>query len=249
MITFPCDQCEKPLEVDDDLAGRKVQCPFCRDVNIVPGGQPPPKTATAPTSTTSPSTSSPPPNRITSSTPPILISAPTPTSRPPSQPDRAAAAGYPPALGPEADVLSIRPAMARARPITFTTLWLIILGGIGGGIWFLAQRQAAWAGFAFAASGISVLILLVWKLMTLDAGLKITTKRTVERRGLLSRATSEVLHADIRNVQVEQTFWQRVWNVGTLSISCAAENEDEIRMTDVPKPDTVRRVIDLYRPL
>jgi uncharacterized membrane protein YdbT with pleckstrin-like domain len=111
------------------------------------------------------------------------------------------------------------------------------------------QKNQVWGYTCFGVAAVCVLVLMVWKLITLDCGLKVTTKRSVERRGLFSRATSEVLHADIRNVQIEQSFWQRVWNVGTLSISCAAEHEDEIRMTDVPRPEEVRRIIDLYRPL
>jgi len=38
VIKLTCDNCEKPFEVDDDLAGGKTPCPFCDDVNRVPGG-------------------------------------------------------------------------------------------------------------------------------------------------------------------------------------------------------------------
>jgi uncharacterized membrane protein YdbT with pleckstrin-like domain len=71
----------------------------------------------------------------------------------------------------------------------------------------------------------------------------------IDREGLLSKVTSEVLHSDIRNVQIQQTLMQRIMGVGTLTISCSAENEDEVRMENVTKPDEVARVIDLYRPL
>lgn len=33
MITFPCESCAKPLEVDNDLSGQKVRCPFCKTIN------------------------------------------------------------------------------------------------------------------------------------------------------------------------------------------------------------------------
>jgi len=44
VIKLTCDNCEKDFEVDDELAGGKAPCPFCDDVNRVPGG----RSATAP---------------------------------------------------------------------------------------------------------------------------------------------------------------------------------------------------------
>jgi uncharacterized membrane protein YdbT with pleckstrin-like domain len=106
------------------------------------------------------------------------------------------------------------------------------------------------AALAVAALGlVAVGVLGVWKLKSLGEGIRVTTKRTIDREGFFSKQTSEVLHGDIRNIQIKQTFAQRLLRVGTLAISCAAENEDEVRMDDVPDPERVRKVIDLYRPL
>lgn len=166
------------------------------------------------------------------------------------KPDRAAAAGYPPAYGPEADVLHIRPAMMRAKPGKFFGLTFLLLAGVIAGTVLLATGVGTPVAIAAFALGIVAgMILLLWRVQTLGDGLKITTKRTIDRRGIFSRKTSEVLHADIRNIQIEQTFWERLWGVGTLAISCAAEHEDEVEMADVPNPEKVRNVIDLYRPV
>ena len=35
-IQFQCGTCAKPIEVDDEVAGRSAQCPFCRSVVQVP---------------------------------------------------------------------------------------------------------------------------------------------------------------------------------------------------------------------
>lgn len=166
-----------------------------------------------------------------------------------SRPDRAAAAGYPPANGPEAEVLSIRPAMFRARPWRFLLLTVVALAGLGGGTAAAATGLIPLGIVAGALGLIAAVWLGVWKIATLGEGIRVTTKRIVDREGLFSKATSEVLHADIRNIQVKQRFVQRLLNVGTIAISCAAENEDEVFMEDVPAPDRVRAVIDLYRPL
>ena len=35
-IQFPCDNCRKKIEVDDEYAGREAQCPYCETVVRVP---------------------------------------------------------------------------------------------------------------------------------------------------------------------------------------------------------------------
>src|SRR5690606_31915426 len=36
MPTYPCARCQRPLGVDDALAGRRVQCPHCGNVEVAP---------------------------------------------------------------------------------------------------------------------------------------------------------------------------------------------------------------------
>lgn len=40
MISIECDKCEKGFEAEDAKAGSKVECPFCGDINRVPGEAP-----------------------------------------------------------------------------------------------------------------------------------------------------------------------------------------------------------------
>jgi len=161
--------------------------------------------------------------------------------------DRAAKAGYPPANGPEVEVLSVRPAMFRSKPVTFLLLLVGAVGGLGTAIVAMGMGALPIAAIAAVIAAAAGGTLGFWRLFKLSEGMKITTKRIVDREGFFRRETSEILHKDIRNVQVRQSFWQRVWKVGTLAVSTAAENEDEILMHDVPGPDHVRQVIDLYR--
>lgn len=136
--------------------------------------------------------------------------------------DRATAAGLPPDSGPEKRVAVFRPAMLRARPITFFGVSLAMLAGVVGVIYFgvVNPHQAAMiASLLVVLAGVGVMV--VWKIKTLAEGLEITNKRSIARRGLLSKATSEVLHDNIRNIQITQTMWQRVWGVGKMGISSA----------------------------
>ncbi len=169
----------------------------------------------------------------------------------PVGPDRAVAAGYPPAHGPEVDVMMVRPAMLGAHPMRFLALFALLVGGLVAAGYFQwsvnANRMAATGSAAAALLGLIGFV--AWKIHNLSTGLKITTKRTIEAKGLFSKATSDVLHTDIKNIQIRQTFGQRMMRVGLLAMSSSAENEDEISMEDVPNPERVRFIIDLYRRL
>jgi hypothetical protein len=169
LIRKQCDKCDKPLEFQDNQAGKKVPCPHCGDMNLVP----------------------------------VL--------------DRPAVAGLPPDSGPEQDVLVARPSMMRAHPF----LALLTLG-IG--------------------------ILPLW-LKYLGEKIQVTNKRTILRRGFFSKQTTEVLHDHVRNIQVTQTFWNRVFDVGTLGISSSGQEGIEIVAWNIPHPEDVKRTIDMYRPL
>lgn len=168
----------------------------------------------------------------------------------PNKVDRATAAGFPPDHGPEQRVLIVRESMFRAHPILISFLFLVAVGGLIGGIvmastgiglvgaiptWILALGAGGWLG--------------VWKILTYSETLEITNKRSVLHLGIFRKSTSEVVHDNIRNVQVDQSFWNRIFNVGTLGISSSAQSGVEIEAKNIPKPHHVRKVIDLYRPI
>ncbi|MEO1007150.1 MAG: PH domain-containing protein [Planctomycetota bacterium] len=173
---------------------------------------------------------------------------------PPDAPvDRAAAAGLPPDFGPEQRVLWLRPAMFRAKPFSFMGLSLVLLASVVGAVVLAFETRTFWlnallvvCGLAFLAAGIT---LLVWWIHTMGASLEVTTKRTTERRGLFSRATSEVLHDNIRNIQVDQSFIQRIFDVGAIGISSSGQDGIEVSMKHIRDPHGVRGTIDKYRPL
>ncbi|TVS08123.1 MAG: hypothetical protein EA423_02300 [Phycisphaerales bacterium] len=168
--------------------------------------------------------------------------------------NRAAEAGYPPDNGPEQQVLFLRPAMFRARPMMFLLFWLLLLAGGVGSVYFGLMSRGGQAGqWLWVPSVLVILIagisLIAWRIRTLGESLRVTNKRTIQRRGLFSKATSEVLHDNIRNITISQSFWERIWRVGTIGIASAGQEGIEIQIASIPAPDKVREVIDLYRPL
>ncbi len=172
------------LEFPDTHAGRRVECPDCGDVNVLPAGP--------------------------------VAGAPAGAGAAAAR-DRAAAQGLPPDSGPEQEVMVLAPANWRAHPF----LTVITLG---------------------------LAALFLW-VKNLGNRLYITNKRTILRRGFFSKSTTEVLHDHVRNVQVDQTFLNRIFNVGTIGISSSGQDGIEIVAHSIPRPMQVKRTIDLYRPL
>jgi len=167
----------------------------------------------------------------------------------PGPEDRAQKMGLVPDSGPEQRVMIVRPAMLRARPMTFLGLVLLGVGGIVLGIWALMGDRTVLAGLGAGLVLVGAVTLAAWKIRVLGSSLEITNKRTIERRGLFSRASSEVVHDNIRNLQIHQTFWQRIWGVGQIGISSSGQDGIEISMRDLARPQRIRETIDAYRPL
>lgn len=234
MINITCDNCDKPLAVADELAGTKYPCPECGDINRVPA-----KKAAEPKPEPKPKEA----NKVVER----VEEDPTPGTK---TIDKAAAAGFPPDHGPETRVIKVRRGWARTRPGRFTLSVLVLLVCITGLIWVpLADRTQWWNALFVPGAMVPFALLSWWWIDRYSASLVITTKRTTMHTGFFRRSTSEVVHDNIRNVQVDQTFWQRLWRVGKLGISSSGQDGVEVQVNHLPNPDKLREIIDLYRPL
>ncbi len=219
MIRITCDKCDRTLDLDDAAAGTRVTCPYCGDTNRVPAS-------------------------------PAPVAAGSASPRHGARPDRAAAAGYPPDDGPEAPVAKVRRCWFRSRPGRFSLAVVVLLGGVAGLVWMNTRpADRWWYLLVVPAIAAPLVALLWWWIDRFSAAVVITTKRTTMHVGFLRRSTSEVVHDNIRNVQVDQTFWQRVWKVGKLGISSSGQDGVEIQVNHLPNPNRLREIIDLYRPL
>lgn len=166
--------------------------------------------------------------------------------------DRPTKHGLPPDFGAEQSVLTLRPAFYRAKPVR--SLLLVVLPVIATAITISVAESGTKMSYGAWALLISAIVCWVpltvwWFVATRGRGLEITNKRTIERRGLLSKSTDEVLHDHVRNVKVDQTFYHRVVRIGQIGIASSGSDQTEIIMEDLPNPNRVREIIDLYRPL
>lgn len=148
----------------------------------------------------------------------------------------------------EKTLLSVRRAMFRARPARFMAFLLLTLGGLSGAVYFLfVEKEEVYAALCGVVALVGLVPLLIWKVATLGETLEITSHRTILKRGILSKTTTEVRHNDIKNFQIDQTLQQRMFNTGTVGISSSGQDGIEIYAKDIPKPYRVREIIDRNR--
>jgi len=98
-----------------------------------------------------------------------------------------------------------------------------------------------------AAYGAGLIILLVWWIKCKGTKVTVTEEKTILRKGILSKYTNEVFHENVRNVQVWQSFFQRILGVGRIGISSAGQSGLEIDVTGISDPDRIKEIIDDHR--
>ncbi len=121
--------------------------------------------------------------------------------------------------------------------------FLIIAVGAGSeSIWPILR----WLGILMVVCAIAWWV--VWFVSAhLWVKLTISNKRTVRHEGIVRRHTSEVLHDHVRNVEIRQSFWQRLLKVGYVGISSSGQDGIEIEVRDIPRPYELKALIDEYR--
>ncbi len=95
--------------------------------------------------------------------------------------------------------------------------------------------------------GVGLVVFGFWWLKCKGTTLTVTSDRTRLRQGILSKSITEVWHRDVRNVQLDQTFFQRIFDVGSIGISSSGQSGLEIAVTGIPDPDGVKALIDRHR--
>lgn len=105
--------------------------------------------------------------------------------------------------------------------------WLMIVGGV-------------------LAAGAAAMFVWYW-IQTRTRRLTITNERTLLEVGLVSRETSEVRHEDVRNIQVDQTAFERILSFGDLAISSSGQDTFEISIPKIPRPNDVAAIIRRYQ--
>jgi len=110
------------------------------------------------------------------------------------------------------------PSMFKNEPITFIVFVLLIVVGIG------------------------VVFLLIWYLKTKATKLTVTNSMVTLEKGLLSKEHSELYIDTIRTVKVKQSFFNRIFGVGSLQFYTAGDSP-EVVVNGMPDPHKIREII------
>ncbi|QDT09884.1 PH domain-containing protein [Planctomycetes bacterium K23_9] len=123
----------------------------------------------------------------------------------------------------EKTVYVASPSMFRNHPIAFVLTCVLCLVGVG------------------------LPFMLAWWIRSKSTELTVTDLRTRLHRGWLSRSITEVWHRDVRNVQLHQSFIQRIFDVGRIGVSSAGQDGIEIDVSGLRNPDQIKGIIDEHR--
>ena len=172
--------------------------------------------------------------------------------KPSEAPDPEVEIGAPKEAAPERTVAIVRTSLFRARPFRTGGLALLGLLGLSSGLLsFLGESSPTpnwlrWPGFAIGV--IAVLWLFVWWVAThFWIRLEVTTRRTIRHEGIVKRHSTEVVHDHVRSVDIQQSFLERIFDIGTLGIDSAGQDKIEILVHDIPHPHRVKAMIDGFR--
>jgi hypothetical protein len=147
----------------------------------------------------------------------------------------------------EGELKSVHPAMFRTNPVLFIGYWSIFILGITAivlaawNVELVSQTFQLVAGSVLALLG--AFLLAKWFLETRFTQLTVTNKRTVLRKGIIAKRTTEVQHDDIRNIQVDQNIYERMVGVGDIAVSSSGQDDLEIQVHGIPKPNEVAELI------
>lgn len=147
----------------------------------------------------------------------------------------------------EKSVLVRHPAMFRNAPLQYLAYLVLIVGGALVGWAAAAAAMPIVAFFGTFAAVAGLVGLLGWWIQTMFRSLTVTNKRTIYREGIISRRTNEVQHDDVRNIQVDQNFFQRLFNVGRVAVSSSGQDDLEIDVRGIPDPEGVAATIRKYQ--
>ncbi|RUM94948.1 MAG: PH domain-containing protein [Thiothrix sp.] len=90
--------------------------------------------------------------------------------------------------------------------------------------------------------GVGIIILLVWHLKNKASKLLVKENEILFEKGLFSKERSEVNISGVRTTKIKQSFFNRIFGVGTIEIYTAGDSP-EIVAAGMPDPNKIRELI------
>jgi uncharacterized membrane protein YdbT with pleckstrin-like domain len=131
-----------------------------------------------------------------------------------------------------------RPSWRAMMSFWFSVLLLAIVVFVLG----LVIGQGTWSGLVAAV--ILVIGLIKGWMERVATLYTITDRRIIIRKGILSRH-ERAAHIDrVQNVNLTQSFFDRIFGVGTLDFDTAGTEDSDFKFSGIADPDELRQKID-----
>ncbi len=154
-------------------------------------------------------------------------------------------------MSKEIVVYDSTPAMFLNKPFSFLLSVAAIVIGIVGLIYWLKGGLTPSYSFlsiiAMVNGVVGLLVLLFWWLKIINTRLTVTNERVSLRSGIVSKNIREIFLGDIRSVEINQLFLQRLLGTGDVEVSSAASGDAEIIINGIPSAYQVKKIIDEHR--
>jgi uncharacterized membrane protein YdbT with pleckstrin-like domain len=128
--------------------------------------------------------------------------------------------------------------------------WRAVLSFYVGGLAIVAVAAVigalvSGATLAILLGGVVLALVIVVGLVKRQATrYVITSERLHIRHGILAKRTQETRVQRVQNVNTEQSFFQRILQVGTVDFDTAGTDDSEFRFVGVANPEEVVRAVD-----
>ena len=129
---------------------------------------------------------------------------------------------------------------------SWRSVLLFYLGGVAlAAVAAAIGALASGTGVAILGGGVVVgLLVLFGFVKRMATRYVITTERLHIRRGILSKKTQETRIGRVQNVNTDQSFFERIMQVGTVDFDTAGSDDSEFRFVGVSNPEEVTRAVD-----
>lgn len=112
----------------------------------------------------------------------------------------------------------------------------------------LAEIRPSWWGYFWHLFFFWLIVppfIAWWKRASI--ALRIHPGRVTVERGMFSKCFREFRARDIRSIDIDQSFFDRMLGIGDLSISTAAATDASEQLKGIPRPHDVRDLILMQR--
>jgi uncharacterized membrane protein YdbT with pleckstrin-like domain len=105
-------------------------------------------------------------------------------------------------------------------------------------------KSAVWIAVAIVVPVVWVFLLLTLLSRRLSVSYTLTSQRFLHQRGVLRRANNRILLIDIDDVAFEQGLVERMFNVGTITLTSTDASDPKLRMQGIADVQRVANLID-----